>query len=93
MAYHNPTSLPSLELAIELLMQTGNVHTLKNALVDQGLLDGFADYLINLFTDNMRFTDSAAAAHDLVELVQEFKGSREQQQAVMALLPGYYSHR
>lgn len=84
MAYDNPVSL---DLAIELWLQMGDVQILKKALVDHGLLDGFADYLINLSVDNVQSTDSVTATRDLVELVQEFKGNSEQQQAVLALLP------
>lgn len=87
MAHHYPTPLPLLELPLEQWLQVGNTRALKKALVDSGLLDDFAEYLIKVFNDKARFTNSAAAAHDFVDLVHEFGGNREQQKAVLALLP------
>lgn len=84
----NTSPLP-LERPIELWLRTGDAQAVKKALVDNGLLDGFADYLITVFVNNAWFADTAAAAHDLVELAQEFKDNSEQQQAVMALLPRF----
>lgn len=87
MTYIKPSQSLSLELAIDLLLKAGDAQALKKALVDQGLVDGFADYLIKLCNDSARFMDATVTAHSLVELVHEFSSNREQQQAVMALLP------
>lgn len=70
------TSSSLLERPIEHWLRMGDTQAIKKALVENGLLEGFADYLINVFANNERFTDSAAAAHDLVELVREFKKQR-----------------
>ncbi|MDB6061698.1 MAG: hypothetical protein JWM78_1801 [Verrucomicrobiaceae bacterium] len=86
MAYANDKNFAALDVAIDLLVQTGNAHALKQALANCELLDSFSDYLINLFNETVRRTNSIKAAHDLIGLVHDFAGNIEQQYAVIALL-------
>lgn len=92
MLYHPPTPLPSID-QLELGLRTKNVHALKKALTEYGLVDDFADYLINIFTNTPRSADSITDAHALVELMQEFGANRDQQLAVMKMLPQRWSQR